>query len=86
MLKKVLMIFGIGLMEQCLYTAYLISVTKRQTVISSVLMLIYMSLYLFIVAFALKDTNAVILLITYALACGLGNYITMRIEKRNEKK
>jgi len=86
-MTKILMIFIIGLLEQCLYTAYLISVTKRQAILSSILMLVYMSLYLFIVAYALKDSNAIILLITYAFACGIGNLITMKIEnrKKNEK-
>jgi uncharacterized protein YebE (UPF0316 family) len=74
---KILMIFGVGLCEQCLYTAYLISVNKRQTILSSILMFVYMTLYLFIVAYALKDTNAVILLITYAASCCLGNFLTL---------
>ena len=83
---KVLMIFGIGLCEQCLYTAYLISVNKRQSILSSLLMLVYMSLYLFIVAYALKDTNAIGLLITYACACGLGNFFTMFWENNKNEK
>jgi len=82
---KIFMIFGVGLCEQCLYTAYLISVNKRQAVLSSILMLVYMSLYLFIVAYALKDTNAIGLLITYACACGVGNLITMKWENREKK-
>ena len=81
---KILMIFVVGLCEQCLYTAYLISVNKRQAVLSSILMLVYMSLYLFIVAYALKDTNAIGLLITYACACGVGNLITMKWENRDK--
>lgn len=79
------MIFGIGLCEQCLYTAYLISVTKRQAILSSILMLVYMSLYLFIVAYALKDSNAIGLLITYACACCCGNFITMNWENKKVK-
>lgn len=82
---KILMIFFVGLCEQCLYTAYLISVNKRQAILSSILMLVYMSLYLFIVAYALKDTNAIGLLVTYACACGLGNLITMKWETRKGK-
>jgi len=82
---KILLIFTVGLFEQILYTAYIISVTKRQKYISSLLMLVYMSLYLLIVAYALKDTNTISLLIAYALACGIGNLITMTIETRKKK-
>jgi len=84
---KIILIFIIGLLEQMLYTAYIISVTKRQKYLSSLLMLVYMSLYLLIVAYAMKDSQTIPLLITYAVSCGLGNLITMLIEtrKKNEK-
>ena len=82
---KIALVFGVGLIEQCLYTAYIISVTKRQKYLSSLLMLVYMSLYLFIVAFALKDSETIPLLISYALACGCGNLLTMIIETRKNK-
>jgi len=82
---KILIVFILGLIEQILYTAYLISVDKRQVYKSSFLMLIYMSLYLIIVAWAIKDANTIILLTTYALACGLGNLVTMKWETRRKK-
>ena len=84
---KVLAVFIIGLIEQLLYTKYLISVDKRQTIMSTIYMIVYMSLYLFIVAYALKDSETIPLLIAYALACGAGNYIIMKWETRrkNEK-
>jgi uncharacterized protein YebE (UPF0316 family) len=85
---KILAIFLIGLVEQLLYTKYLISVDKRQSLISTVYMIIYMSLYLVIVAYAMKDSNTIPLLIAYALACGLGNFIAMKqeIKKENNEK
>jgi len=83
---KVIGVFIIGLIEQLLYTKYLISVDKRQTLASTIYMIVYMSLYLFIVAYAIKDTNTIPLLIAYAVACGIGNYIAMLLEeKKNEK-
>jgi uncharacterized protein YebE (UPF0316 family) len=81
---KILIVFIIGLIEQVLYTAYLLAVDKRKTILSSILMLIYMILYLGIVAYALKDNNTVTLLIAYALACGCGNYITMKYEEKRK--
>jgi len=83
---KVLIVFLVGLIEQVLYTMYLISVDKRQTNLSSILMFTYMCLYLFVIAFALKDAQAVILLIAYAASCGIGNYLVMLWEKHNEKR
>jgi len=82
---KILLVFIVGFLEQCLYTMYLISVTKRQVILSSIFMFIYMSLYLFIVAYALKDSNTVILLISYATACCFGNFITMTVENKRTK-
>ena len=82
---KIIGVFIIGFVEQCLYTMYLISVTKRQVILSSILMFVYMSLYLFIVAYALKDSNTIILLISYSIACCFGNFITMIFEKKRIK-
>lgn len=84
---KVLLVFTVGLIEQLLYTKYLIAVDKRQTIMSTIYMIVYMSLYLFIVAFALKDANTIPLLVAYALACGLGNFMILKWEtrKKNEK-
>ena len=65
---------------------YLISVDKRQTNLSSILMFTYMCLYLFVIAYALKDAEAVTLLIAYAASCGIGNYLVMLWEKHNEKR
>jgi hypothetical protein len=45
-------------------------------------MFIYMVLYLGLIAFAIKDTNTIGLIITYALSCGLGNYLELLWEKR----
>jgi len=81
---KILMVFGVGFLEQLLYTKYLISVDKRQTIMSTLYMVIYMSLYLFIVSYAIKDDNTIPLLVAYALACGAGNFVIMKWENRNK--
>lgn len=81
---KIFIIFIIGLAEQALYTFYLLSVAKKQKWLSSILMILYMTLYLFIVAFAMKDSETISLLIAYALACGLGNFIVMQWETRKK--
>ena len=81
---KIIMIFFAGVIEQLLYTKYLIAVNNRQAMLSTVLMSIYMLSYLLIVSYAIKDNNTMSLLITYALACGLGNWIILKRE--NHKK
>jgi uncharacterized protein YebE (UPF0316 family) len=81
---KIILIFLIGFIEQLLYTAYLLSVNKKQVITSTLLMMAYMTVYLFIIAYAIKDSNTIPLLISYALACGAGNYIIMLWEKRKD--
>lgn len=83
---KVLAIFFIGLLEQALYTAYLLSVNKRQVKASSILMFVYMIFYLGIIAYAIKDDNTLVLLLAYAAASGVGNYIMMKIDSMRTKQ
>jgi len=83
---KVLIVFIIGFIEQLMYTAYILSVTKKQVVPSSILMFTYMAIYLFLIAYALKDAETAPMLIAYALSCGVGNYCVMLWEKRYEKR
>lgn len=86
MFNQVLAIFLIGLFEQGVYTAYLLSINKKEAVVSSVLNFIYLLIYLFIISYAIKDSNTVPLLIAYTLACGIGNYLVMAWEKRRISK
>jgi hypothetical protein len=85
MLIKYISIFFIGLLEQILYTSYLISVDKRQLYLSTLLMFIYMCLYLAIVAYSVAQQNWLMLAI-YALSCGVGNFFTILWENKNEKR
>ena len=76
-MTKIVIVFFVGLVEQALYTMYLLSVTRKQKYVSSILMTLYMTLYLGIMAYAIKDTDTIALLIAYALACGIGNLLVM---------
>lgn len=80
-MNKIILVFTVGLLEQILYTSYLISLTKRQLYLSSLLMFVYMLLYLFLIAWAIKDDNTTTLLLTYAMACCVGNFIRIKYEK-----
>lgn len=81
MLSKLILVFIIGLFETFLYAGYIISVTKKQPMLSSILMLIYMALYLTIINYVFKDIHNIILIVIYAMACGVGNYIRLKREK-----
>lgn len=83
---KLLIIFFVGLLEQILYTGYLLAVDRRKLYLSSILMFVYMTLYLFIVAYAMKDSETILILLSYATACGIGNYIVIRADIKNRKK
>ena len=82
---KIIIVFLVGTIETFLYTAWAISATKKQKNKSSILMFIYMFLYLGIITFAIKDANTWALILTYALSCGLGNYLEIAWEKYHEK-
>jgi len=82
---KFFIIFGLGLLEQAGYTLYLLSVVKKQAYLSSILMFVYFSFYLFIIAYALKDTDSIGLLLTYAFATAIGNFVVMKYEVRKKQ-
>jgi len=76
--KKALTIFGAGLIEQVLYTLYLLAVNKYMIIPSTILMFSYMVIYLLIINYAIKDEkNSLPLLVIYAASSGIGNYIAM---------
>jgi uncharacterized protein YebE (UPF0316 family) len=77
MFKKIIILFIIGLLEQLLYTLYIIAIGKYLIFISSILMFSYMVLYLLIISKVVKEKEGLILLLDYALACGVGNYMAM---------
>lgn len=80
-MTKIILIFILGFLEQLLFTSYLISVDKRQKLISSMLMFVYFLIYLLIIDWAIKDANTLLLLVVYALSAAIGNYTRMHFEK-----
>lgn len=78
---KGLLIFLAGTLEQMLYTLYLLSVGRYMVGISTLLMIVYMSIYLLIINYAMKDAkNSIFMLITYATASGVGNWVAMSLK------
>jgi multidrug transporter EmrE-like cation transporter len=79
MIKLVIIIFLAGIIETFLFTAWSISANKKEENKSSILMIIYMTAYLLLLSFAITNK---ILLIVYAISCGIGNYLEILWEKR----
>jgi uncharacterized protein YebE (UPF0316 family) len=82
MISKLLIIFFAGIIETWLFTGWSLKVNEHKAFISSVLMVSYMIAYLKIIDIALKDANTLLMIISYALSCGIGNYIRVRYEKK----
>jgi len=81
MVTKLLIIFFAGILETYLFTGWTITANQKKAIISSILMFVYMTAYLFILDVAFKDSNSKMLLLTYAISCGIGNFIRVRQER-----
>ena len=79
---KLLLIFIFGTIETYIYTGWNLSANQRQAYLSSLLMLLYMVIYLLILDAAFKDSNSKLMIVDYSLACALGNFIRIKQEKR----
>ncbi len=82
-MNKALIIFVFGIIETFLFTWWNLSANKKQVYLSSILMSSYMIMYLMILDTAFKDVNSKIMILCYAIGCGIGNYI--RVNKENNK-
>jgi len=85
MLIKLIIIFILGIIETYLYTGWCLRANQGKALSSSFLMITYMILYLTIIAWALGDKNTFIMICSYALACGVGNFIRVKQDNKNEK-
>jgi uncharacterized protein YebE (UPF0316 family) len=85
MIIKILGIFIFGTIETYIYTGWNLSANKRQKWLSSLLMFIYMVLYLAIIDIAFKDSNSKLMIVDYAMACALGNYLRINHEKKSKR-
>ena len=83
---KYLAVFFLGIVETFLYTCYLIRVQRKQPFISSLFMMIYIFIYLAIITYAIKNVETIPLILIYAFSCGIGNWIRMKLEKKNMNK
>ena len=82
MIFKIFIVLLAGLLEQIFSTIYLLSVEKRQSLLSSIWMVLCMFLNLFIIAYAIKDSDTWLLLLIYVMICGWGNFLVIKWERR----
>ena len=82
MIIKLIIIFLAGTIETWLFTGWSLKANEHKAFTSSILMVSYMIAYLKIIDIALKDANTLLMIITYALSCGVGNYIRIKNENR----
>jgi uncharacterized protein YebE (UPF0316 family) len=81
---KLFIIFVAGIVETYMFTGWSLAANKKQVYLSSFLMLIYMIVYLMILDAAFKDNNSKLMIVTYAISCGIGNFIRVSYEKRKK--
>lgn len=81
---KITLIFFFGLIETFLYTMWCLSANRKELNKSTILMTIYMIIYLGIISYAIKDKETLALIISYSLTCGAGNYLEILWEKRKK--
>ena len=83
---KILIIFIAGVIETFLFTWWNLSANKKQVYTSSILMFVYMAMYLMILNYAFKDVNSKLMIMSYVVGCTLGNYIRVRQENQKNNK
>jgi uncharacterized protein YebE (UPF0316 family) len=79
---KLILIFIFGIIETFLFTWWNLSANKKQVYVSSILMFTYMTMYLIILDTAFKDINSKLMIVSYAVGCGVGNYFRIFKEKK----
>jgi len=82
---KFIIIFIAGVIETYIYTGWALAATQKKVYLSSILMFLYMVVYLFILDSAFKDSNSRLMILTYAASCGVGNFIRVYQENKHGK-
>lgn len=83
---KYILVFIIGGIETWLFTKWNLRANKAKALNSSIMMVSYMGIYLVILDTIFKDANSKLLILFYVLACGVGNFLAVKHEKKKEIK
>ena len=79
---KFIIILIVGTLETWFFVKWNLRANKQRAINSSMMMMLYMSIYLLILDTIFKDINSKFLIVAYVLACGLGNYFAVKNEKK----
>ena len=85
-MTKFFIILVVGTLETYFFTKWSLRANQLKAIVSSLMMIVYMTIYLLILDSIFKDTNSKMLIVSYVLACGIGNYIAVKNEKKPKKK
>jgi len=83
---KFITILIVGIIETIFFTKWSLRANQLKAEVSSMMMIAYMTIYLLILDSIFKDANSKILIVAYVLACGVGNYIAVKNEKKPKIK
>jgi uncharacterized protein YebE (UPF0316 family) len=82
---KFFIILIVGTIETIFFTKWSLKANKQKAISSSIMMMLYMSIYLLILNTIFTDSHSKVLIIAYVLACGIGNYLAVQNEKKSKR-
>lgn len=82
---NLLLLLVSGIIETFLFTWWNLSANEKQLNKSTILMTVYMMVYLIILKYCFEEKNGYTLIIIYSIACGIGNYLELLWETRRGK-
>ena len=77
---KYLIIFIVGAVETYFSTNWALYAIERKAILSSLMMFIYLTIYLLVISWAVKDNDTILVLIVYAFSGAVGNYISIKAD------
>jgi uncharacterized protein YebE (UPF0316 family) len=87
-LTKYIIILIVGAIETYFSTNWALFAVERKAILSSLMMFIYLTIYLLVISWAVKDNDTIAVMIVYAFSGAIGNYISIKadIYNKNGKK
>ena len=85
-LLNLLLVFGTGFTEAFIWTWYMIEVSRKRALKSSLILLLHASIYLFVVSRIIESADTLILILGYAIGAALGNCLRVWRMCENETR
>jgi uncharacterized protein YebE (UPF0316 family) len=81
---KYILIFLIGIIENVIGTNWILQATKHKAGLSSIMLFLEVVVSLSIVAWAIKGDDTFAIIAVYAVSCGIGNFISIKLDNRKK--